>query len=907
MNIFNNFQSVYIPLYNSQNVNNTILLTPNQYNNLILYQKNIEDKKIELNKVLKKYLYFQNLDNIDLLQNYSLLIDIIKKDENYVIVKKYNEEKKTLYLYKVFLNKNYEKIYANKNFYYMPFEAYIPNKEELCLVYQTKEFTKDDMIKLMNQNKDYIYENNSLIDDFYKNNIKDIYVLLQLFVPQLPKRLYYNKYNLNEFIKHEYKKIYNELSIHTSSLNRFFTQIQKICNFTIFGGIALKYYYKKYNICDKFDFIQSNDYDLNVSYLKSYELENYDNITYSNYIIYMIYHINLFYVKKIIDKNISLNVKNENSPYINMYMTFSNKEDMNIYMWFLSHHNIFKLKSYYSNIMYINDNQIPHIYKAQFISEELNSILTLKYIENSIVNVKSIIKLEVHNNQIDPLDLRVNKNYSLIDFIFRTDINNEFSDYDKVEKVYYNNPIFLMLVYIDLIQKYQKNCVSVTYRKKIGKEEKDKMRYTFIVKYLLIPYMMEQKDIVLKSMFTFINEDKYKNMLIVELLKFDCDKNIYNQMNQFYDFLIINVEAIIHKYFNHEDYRSIKINDYSYDIIKYNVKNKVNKNNDFIKNNKINDDNICEESLFKINDFLRILYDERYVEYNIINMYNDRLNRKLLSLENTLNNDTELSDKISKLMKLYHNFEKIKDDYQSVYEKIIKIKYKSKVLYYQEYEVMKQIEFINEKLHLIEVNVEVSNKDLMFKEKLGNILKKQLKKYKEDDKKIKIARNAEARRLEAIEKAKAEELLRIQEEERRLEKVQKEEQLRKEREIIRKKEAIIKERNEKIQKYKTQCTNIVLYIPRKIYIFGLNVKKKSIRTIYVCNDYINWIYRNVSFFTILKILGLISILGIICYGKYLHYMEEQKQLEMVRAHESKIKYNQRYNYKYTPKNNFYKK
>lgn len=902
MNIFNNFQSTYIPIYHSQNINNTIILTEEQYHNLILYK----ERNNEINILLKKYLYIQNIDNIDLLQNYSLIIDIFNKYENYIIVKKINEEKK-ISLYKVFLNKKYEKIYKNKNFYYMPFESYVPNKDEICLVYQNKELSKEEMIQIIEKNKYYIYvnENNTLINDFFKNNIKDIFVLLQLFVPQLPKRIYYNKYNLNEFMKNTYKKMYNEFGLHSSSLHKFFMQIQKCCNFTIFGGVALKYYYHKYNINDTFDFLQSNDYDLNVTYLEN---ESYDNITYTNYIIYMIYYIQIVYSKKIIDKNISLNVKDEKAPYINMYMTFSNKEDMNIYIWFLSQHNIFQLKSYYSNIMYINDNQRPYIYKVEFLSEELNSILTLKYIENSIINVKTIIKLEVHNNQIDPLDLRVNKNYTLLDFIFRTDINNQFSDYDLNDKVYYNNPIFLMLVYIDLIQKYQKKCISVAYRKKIGKEEKDKMRYTFIVKYLLVPYIMDKKDIVLKKMFSLINEDKYKNILITELLTFECDTNIYNQMNQFYDFLIINVEKIIYTYFNNEEYRFIKLNDYNYDIIKYQVKKPIKKVNiDKIYIENIEND-ICEETVFKINDFLRILYNEKNIEYNIINVYNERLNRKLMSLENTLNNnDTELSDKISKLMKLYNNFENIKDDYEGLYQKIIKIKYKSKILYHQECEVIKQIKFINEKLNLIEVNVEVSNKDLMFKEKLGSLLKKQYKKYKEEEKKIKIAKKVELRRLEEIEKKKAEELKRIQEEEMRLAKIKEEEELKKELEIIRKKELIIKERNKKIQKYKTECTNIALYIPRKIYNMGNYSIKKSIIYIDHINDYINWIYRNVSFFTILKVLGLIAMIGIICYGKYLHYVDEQKHLEMVRAHESKIKYNQRYNYKYTPKNNFYKK
>ncbi len=892
MNIFNN---IYIPIYHTPQINNALIINEKTYNSILLYQKIEEIKKNELNYLLQKYLYLQNCEHIDILQHYSLIVKEI--NDSYTIVSKLSNN--VISSYKVLLNKKYKNIYAQKNFYYEPFEAYIPNQDELCLVYTRAEFKKNEIFKLIENNKHFIYnskKNSTLIDDFNKNNIKDIKLLLQLYVPQIPKHIYYNKYNLNEFMNSIYKRVYNEKNPNNMVLSKFFSQIQKICKFTIFGGKALKYYYKKYNINAKFDFIESNDYDLNVSYLEN---EIHDNITYCNYIIFMIYNINLYYNKKIIDKNIELNVKDENSPYINMYMTFSNKEDMNIYLWLLSHHNIFKLNLYYSNVLYINENQTPHIYKAQFISEELNSILTLKYIENSIVNVKSIIKLEVHNNQTEPLEVRVNKNYHLIDFIFRTDINEKFNDYDKNDKVYYNNPIFLMLVYIDLIQKYKNNCVTVNYRQKLGKEEKDKMRYKFIVHHLLIPFMIEQNDYVLKMMFNFVNEDKYINILYDELLTFQCEKNIYNQMDEFYNFLIEKVEMIIHKYFNNEYYRNVKINDFSYNIIKY---KKLKKNKKIIEVIEVDIEN---ETYFKINEFLQILYDEKNIEYNIINMYHERVNKKVTSLEHILNKkEVDLNDKISKFMKLYNNFENIKSDYQKVYEKIIKTKYKSKVLYKQECEIIEKIDLINEKINLIEINVEINNKNLIFKEKLSLILKKHYKKYKEEEKKIKIMKKVEIRK----EKERAEELKKIEEEKIRCEQLKEEEQLRLERlkkekelEKIRYQELLIKKRiqesEEKIQKYKKQAYDIVLYIPKKTYNCGIYVINKGNIYIHQLGNCLNWIYYNVSFMSILKIVGLLFIVGIICYGKYLHYLDDIKRLELERVRESKVQYSRRFNYK----------
>lgn len=920
MNILNNF---YTPIYHYI-INNT---SQNNYNNLILYEEKNPQCEIlklnEINKLCKKYLYIQNnIEYVDITNQYSIIIKSIT--EKYGLVSINNDSN----IYKVILNKNYEYLYKNRNLFHEPFETYIPNKDEIFIIYKRNIFTKKDLLKIL--------ENNiQLYNDFNKNNIKDIKLLLQLYVPQLPKQINYNKYNINEFMNYVYKRSYNEIQLKNGSLTNFFKQIQKVSEFTIFGGISLKYFYHKYkknidvedihfkNII-KNNILESNDYDLNITYLKKNDLtDTYDNITFCNYIIFMLYYINLSYYKKIIDKNIQLNVLNETSPYINMYMTFSSKEDMNIYIWFLSHHTHFELKMYYSNILYAKDDETPYIYKAQFINKELHSILTLKYTENNIIDVKSIMKLEVHNNQTEPLDIRVNKNYSLIDFIFKNDINTKFSVYDKDDNVHYNNPVFLSLVYIDLIQKYQRNCISVTYRKQLGKEEKDKMRYIFIIKDILIPYFLEQNDKILNKMFEYIQKYdsiKYKNILVEELLKFKCKKNIYNQMDEYNEFLINKVEQIVYKYFNNEDYRYIKLNDYNYDIVTYNkMKLKKVLNKKYIINNKedIGDigyiGNIDYEIVYKINDFLRILYDEKKIEYNTINIYNERLDRKLLSLENVINKELcELSYKIEKLMKLHTNFEKMKNDYKEIYEKMTKIKYKSKLGYQHLDIVIEKITFINDKIKYIEESVEISNKDLIFKERLEQILRKQFKKYKEEEKRIKIANKVEIRRLEAItyrEERKAEEQLRLE----------KEEQLRKE---IDKKELIIKEdtkstRKEGREKIQPDWNSLIstghqkykekfLYIPCKLSSFGLNVKNRSVIYIHNISYYINWIYRNISFMIILKVFGLFAIIGILCYGKYLHYMDEQKHLEMVREHESKIKYNQRYDYRNYNSNKQYK-
>ncbi len=906
MNIFNNPIYAYLPLNNLTNIfNNKIILTESEYNNLIVYQKYVEEeniKKTELNKLYKKYLYIQNdYEYVDILKNYQIILKLITED--YALISFHDETN----IYKLILNKSYQHLYKSKNFFHEGFEIYIPTKNEIFFVYKRNPFTKNELKKIM--------EHHYLLNDFQTNHIKDINILLQLYIPQLPKIIRYNKYNIDDYINNIYKKIYNEKQkkeLTSISLINFFKSIEKISKFTVFGGISLKYFYKKYvnNISDNDNFLketsyldtfskdntyilESNDYDLNITYLKD-DLKdgNYDNLTYYNYIIYMIYNINLLYNKKIIDTNISLNVNNENSPYINMYMTFSNKDDMNIYIWLLSHHTCFKLKMYYSNILYIKEDEIPHIYKAQFINEELNSILTLKYIENSIVDVKAIIKLEVHNNQNEPLEVRVNKKYTCIDFIFREDVNTKYSVYDNIDKLYYNNPIFLLLVYIDLVQKYDKKCISVKYREEIGKKEKDKMRYVCIVKNILIPFMLDQKDYLLYKLFSLINDEVYKNILMEELLKFNCKANIYIQMDEFYNFLIEKVEEIIYKYFNNETYRYIKINDYYICGIQYEkykstlIEKKEEKKEEY-------NENISIEMVYKMNDFLRILYDEKNIEYNIINLYNGRLEKKVISLENIDFKKCDLNECINKLSKLLHFFENIKKEYKSIYDKLKDIKYKNDIAYEHFYMCNQKIDFINEKIKIIEKDIDINNKRLYFENKIEKIIKEKYKKYKEEEKKLKIMKKAELRKME---KEKEEECMRLKKEQKNREK-ELLELLQLEEKSKQIKEEEIKRKNAIIQKYKEDCINVFLYIPRKTIIVGIYIKKKVY--IYGYNIYyiLNWIYKNVSFFTLLKICSLLLLVGLLCYGKYVHDIDEQKRLEVIRIHEAKIRYNQRYNYK----------
>jgi hypothetical protein len=839
---------------------NAIILTQKEYLQIQMEnQKIIEEENLRneleferVNKIKQQYLYLQSPLPNSINQN--IYIDVSESDQSArsARIDRNNQ---------IFCIKKNE---LHNNYYHEPFEAFIPNKDHVIILYPRFGLKKGNIRELLNEDSYLNLCNGTLLN---------INVILQLFIPLLPSHIFYNEYLLTNY-KQKFILDMKCARCKIQNVSRFFKRIQKICNFTLFGGISLNYYMKKYvydeDIINRL-YLKSNDYDLNVTYKKSNCGEKHTDFLFTNYIVYMIHELNVIYYKSIIDEKVKLNIQDEKCGYINIFMTFSNKDDMNRYMWLLNLTKIYKLESYISNIGYYQteNNEIPYIYKCVYKSIELNSILILKYVSNSIPNVKAIIKIETHKNQILSLEERIDQRYAPFDFIFRHDIDIKYSHYDQINHIYYNDPLFLTLVYVDLIQKYKRRCDSVSRR--FHKSHKDRKRYICIVKYILIQYLIEKyyDNQLLCKMCRIImdndndnDNDKYKNILVKKLLKFKTGKNIYLQMDEFHKFVLQKIDQICTKYCKHI-FTNQNVLPYYY-IWNRNERNIQKRESDEIK--KEEEEMIEEGVYYCINDFLRTLYGIKDLEYSISDLYDDKLNKNLmlLNVKNYINMDKRKLERIKESIRI------IRNDYKLLYEKMIQTKYKSKKLNDKIKYVMNQIMYIDECIIMMNKKIIECEEFELFKKSLSKVVLKRVDILRREKEKNRKEADKQKREIEELKKKKIiEEELKIEEEKRRmllkreeeLKMVQIEKQREKERIKEEKRKAI--ERRLLWESRKEKFLERLYYVPNQTKNLGVYIYQMGF-----------YFYQNVSFMMILKIFGFMIILGIIGYGKYLNYQED---------------------------------
>ncbi len=888
MNIIHYNPIYYVP-------SNTIVLTDDEYRRLQEEYKK-KQKYIE-EENYKKMLEIQRLDKIK--QKYLYGQKIIENSINTNII--VDENNKVLCIVK---NELYQ------NYYYEPFEAFIPDRESCVMIYPRNSFTKMD-IQMCIKKESY--------EDLCAGKMKCVNLLLQLFIPLLPKYIVHNKYDLSNYDK-KHKSEMNNLTYQLQDVNRFLRRIQKVCSYTVFGGISLQYFMNKYIIDDSIKdslYFKSNDYDLNVTYKKTYKDEKYDDFLFLNYIVYMIHRLNITYYKTIVDEKVELNVNDEKCGYINMFMTFSNKDDMNRYIWLINMTKVYKLDSYTTNIGHygVENHEVPYIYKCVFKSEELHTLFILKYVQNSITDVKAIIKIETHKNQIFSIEERINKEYTPFDFIFRHSIDIEYSYFDSVHKIHYNDPIFLTLVYIDLIQKYKRKCESVLRR--LHKSHKDRKRYICIVKNILIPFLIEkyQSDYLLCKMCKILlyNEDgKYMNILVKKLLKFKTTQNIYLQMEQFNDFILQKVDQICTKYcknhlivLNTVPYYYINVCGKKIDVFKkkYVIENE----------NKRKDEDyevyIEKDMYYRIIDYLRQLYFMKDFEYNISYLYDEKLSKKLASISlSSIRTFINHHCNISKLEKTKNQILMIRNEYKRLYEKMMEVEYKNEDLDDKIKYICEKMKYINDYVDKMDKKISECENMNLLKKNLERVIQKKLNMiYKEKEQK-KQAFEKEKRKIEELEKQKIEleklrlleekkvEELKRQEEDRilRLQREEEKRRLKEERRKIEESRLLWKRRKEKF--YET-----LYYVPNKSKNYAISLYTNGSNVLY-------YMYENISFMTILKICGFMLMLGIIGYGKYIQYQEDitKKMLEESQIrYKDGVRYKNHYDRKYFNKKGYY--
>ncbi len=779
--------------------------------------------------------------------------------------------KKFHYVYNVYLNQNYHE----------PFEAYFPlHKREVCMV--------------------YVRDHNPDIDiDIY--NIRNMGKLLQVFIPKLPKYIFHTEYHLSSY-KSQYESKMEKRSIvqsgHVSNIKSFFRKLSKLADFTIFGGIALHYYMRDFV---DHPLLYSKDYDLNISY-KNLPFRKLDDLQFLNYIVYMIHEINIYYYFLIKNgnkyDNIDMDISNREKPYINLYITFSDRDDMNRYLWAFHKTNIYTLKHYTVE----EDSHVPIITRCTLTNERLHTILTLKYVKQTIPipGVKAIMKMEVHKNQFSDFELRKDDHYEPFDFIFKDEIDKKYVLYDSERSVYFNDPIFLTLVYVDLIQKYKRNCESVLRRRK--KVRKDKKRYEFLVKHILVPFMIKKwdHDYMVKYIFQRIEECKYEGILMKKLLKFKSYPNIYTHMDEFQAYIIQKADQILCSYYSESSKELMRmtmtmpIQTYKY---KYRMDNMTTCAAPFLNetrtlrvpveicNVSVNLDPMVVE---KMVDFLRVIEFVKDHDFSLIDLYDQKWEKSKKSM---LNLDTQNQKDVRRAQT---SIQVNLHDYMRIYEKMMEVPYKKR-------EVYEKMEYVKRRMEDIE---RISFK--LFKDERANLLNQLI-----------------LQKLRKIEKQKREEKIYKRPKVPELQEVQTKDHILQEIQLawLTEGQQRVAGSRQNIEEDKQKRIPIPMPLGsfgtnerKNVFPFGLfvpndqkNVFKSSFASICLDQIRVSWkeirsafdkrstlikhwkrvhMWRRsinkIPFMTILYIMCICMMLSVIFYGKYLQYEEEKMRSESIK-------------------------
>ncbi len=718
------------------------------------------------------------------------------------------------------------KIYQND--FHEPFEAFFPYEEKrVLMVYPRRSLSLSEIRKIVND---------SFYEQLCNGKVLNLSLLLQLFIPLLPHVFKYDPrteaYNVCA-LKHSFDQKMNEKACTSQNVERFLKRVQKKSSFTIFGGAALHYFTQKYvtDHCDNNNelpnsFLQSPDYDLNITYPLEEEMEP---LQFTNYIVYMICEINHYYYKSIVCDPSILDICNQEKPYINIFVTFSDKDEMNRYLWLLGKTK-YVLHEYCMNTY----TEEAMIYKATFIHRALHTMLVLKYVKKSIEDVKAIVKIEVHQNQLLSVEERTHRDYAPFDFIFREEIENEYIYHDAVKSLDYNDPIFLTLVYVDLLQKYKRKCESVFRRMK--KAEKDNERYYFLIKSILIPYMMEKKKSeVAKTLFHWIYDYGYEEKLAKALLSFPSSSNIYTQMNEFHEFMIQEADRLCME----EILPMYRIDQERNTPLERCMSKSKSKRNHLLKESEISEEMIPECVCEKMILFLREIHYIRDTKYKMIEVHDEKLKSTI----------QRLKEKSESIKRVKGTLQWLKSEYQSIYIKMKETMYKNEWLNQKIFLVKSKIEMIQ---YYID-DIEAKENDYLFQESLKKIYTKKYEKICREKRCEEEKRREEAKRhQEEEEQKRRDEDLKRREEEKKIKAKEKEK---------------LKEEEERRREYEKR----VEAFQKKIALIRSSSKKMV--------EPLIWMYNHISFMTLLKIFGLFGMLGIILYGKYLHYQEEvEKEL-----------------------------
>ena len=293
-----------------------------------------------------------------------------------------------------------------------------------------------------------------------------------------------------------------------SGISAFLGDMERRANldYAIYGGQAIEYFRQKYAPEDPP--IVTVDYDINISTPKGTVLTSQFSYLRSS-VVNMINLGRLYYEhfgKAFLDRN-------PDSPseggeyYINLFVTFYEEEKMMQYIW-----NLVELQAGfdYETVMYHDEGYIKNV---QFRNRELRTRLRIQRVDQKIPGIISVISISMMNKRMvrQPATSlgeapRYKQEYLPVSELPEMDFSNyptlHWNNVYKAPETHhkYYDPVFLLLVLMDLMKKYSdvaryEKYVSVRLlHEKRGSDEK---RYQLVALKLLIPFLIDTKQITM--------------------------------------------------------------------------------------------------------------------------------------------------------------------------------------------------------------------------------------------------------------------------------------------------------------------------------------------------------------------------------------------------------------------------
>jgi hypothetical protein len=289
-----------------------------------------------------------------------------------------------------------------------------------------------------------------------------------------------------------------------SRLVPFFKQLEEEAGikYAIFGGQALKKFDMKYRGTTS---IRSNDIDVNITTSKPLR----DSFSYLRASVVNMININQIYYEHFAKNFLVRTGSRSGSEFyqpgtdINLFVSFHDPAKMMQYIW-----NLMELDSGYRFIEAKTTQTSPTmptmLTQVRFRNDALRTNLAIRHVEMPIKNVITITTISVVHRKkagTGKMVYEMEPTMPEMDFVFYESLleNHIWRDLDDGQfGLCYQDPVYLLMVLLDLVKKYEMNHPGIQGRKGMeGKQEKDTKR--FIALLDIIPLWFLDQDLIIQN------------------------------------------------------------------------------------------------------------------------------------------------------------------------------------------------------------------------------------------------------------------------------------------------------------------------------------------------------------------------------------------------------------------------